>query len=295
MNYNVSNLDKNYAFEIYGASFIGEPRDETMLFVTAKVKHLLAKLKGHKHCLVFAEEGMEIPEELKVDNCFILSENPQLSYANFAIEIDRIEKEKRGARKYTLTPEGYYVGENVTIGEGAIIEPMAMIDHDVVIGKNARIGAGTIIRNAIIGDNFSCKEQTIVGSDSFFFAETGEEEFRIPSFGLVKIGNNVDLGAQAVIERGFNSHTILEDNVMIDSKVALGHDDVIGEHVTITAGATLAGLVTVGHHTYIGLNATVKQRIKIGANALVGMGAVVITNVKEDTKVFGNPAKKFGM
>ena len=82
---------------------------------------------------------------------------------------------------------------------------------------------------------------------------------------------------------------------MIDSNVAIGHDDVIGEHVTITAGATLAGLVTVGNHTYIGLNATVKQRIKIGSNSLVGMGAVVITNVKDNIKVFGNPAKKFGI
>lgn len=295
MNYNVENLDMNYSFEINGASYIGEPRDGTMLFVTSKVKHLLSKLSGHKNCLVFAETGMEISDEIKAQNCFLLSDNPQLAYAKFAKEIEQLEKEKYGKRKYTFTSDGYYVGENVVIGEGAIIEPMAMIDHDVCIGKNAHVGAGSIIRNAVIGDDFSCKERTIIGSDSFFFAETKDEEFRIPSFGLVKIGNHVDLGAQTVIERGFNSHTVLSDYVMIDSNVAIGHDDVIGEHVTITAGATLAGLVTVGHHTYIGLNATVKQRIKIGANSLVGMGAVVITNVKDNIKVFGNPAKKFGM
>lgn len=295
MNYNVKNLDKNYSFEIKGASFIGEPRDETMLFVTKKVKHLISKLKGHKNCLVFVDKEVEIPDELKEDNCFIIADNSQYEYANLAIEIDKADKEKNKTRKYTLTPEGYYVGENVIVGEGAIIEPMVMLDHDVVIGKNARIGTGTIIRNAIIGDNFSCKERTIIGSDSFFLAENEEEEFRIPSFGLVKIGNNVDLGAQTVIERGFNSHTILQDYVMLDSQVSIGHDDVLGEHVTITAGATLAGLVTVGCHTYIGMNATVKQRIKIGSNSLVGMGAVVITNVKDDIKVFGNPAKKFGI
>ncbi len=295
MNYNVKNLDKNYSFEIYGASFIGEPRDETMLFVTTKVKNLLSKLQGHKNCLVFIDEGIDIPDELKEKNCFVITENAQFAYASFAIEIDKAEKEKNKTRKYTLTPEGYYVGENVTIGEGAVIEPMAMLDHDVSIGKNAKIGAGAIIRNAVIGDNFSCKEGTVIGSDSFFLAENEDEEFRIPSFGLVKIGNNVDLGAQTVIERGFNSHTVLNDYVMIDSKVAIGHDDVIGDHVTITAGATLAGLVTVGHHTYIGMNATVKQRLKIGSNSLVGMGSVVITNVKDDIKVFGNPAKKFGI
>lgn len=295
MLYNVENLDKNYSFEINGASYIGEPRDGTMLFVTAKIKNLLPKMNGHKNCLVFAETGMEISEEMKAQNCFLLSDNPQLAYAKFAREIEQSEKEKNRKRKYTLTPDGYYLGENVVVGEGTIIEPMAMIDHDVRIGKNAYIGAGSIIRNAVIGDDFSCKERTIIGTDSFFFAEAEDEEFRIPSFGLVKIGNHVDLGAQTVIERGFNSHTVLSDYVMIDSNVAIGHDDVIGEHVTITAGATLAGLVTVGNHTYIGLNATVKQRIKIGSNSLVGMGAVVITNVKDNIKVFGNPAKKFGI
>ena len=122
----------------------------------------------------------------------------------------------------------------------------------------------------------------------------GESTFRIPSFGKVYIGNHVDISSNVTVERGFNSHTIIKDNTKIDSNVCIGHDDIIGTNVVITAGASIAGLVTIGNDVYIGLNATIKQRLSIGDGALIGMGSVVIANVKEQLNVFGNPAVKFG-
>lgn len=293
MEYNVCQINPAYDFVITGVSYIGNPVDGTVLFVTKKVKHLLKNLKSIRSCLVFIQNGIDIPVEYEKDNCFIISDDPQLDYARFAVKLSQIEKEKEQKRRYTLTLEGYYLGENVKLGDNVVIEPCCRIGHDVVIGDNAYIGFGSTINNAEIGRDFTCQERSTIGVDAFFMAE-GENKFRIPSFGKVYIGNNVDISSNVIIERGFNSHTIINDNTKIDSNVCLGHDDIIGENVVITSGASIAGLVTIEKNVYIGMNATVKQRLTIGEGALIGMGSVVISNVKEGISVFGTPAVKFG-
>ena len=294
MEYNVSKINPDYNFIIRGASFIGNPVDGTFMFVTKRVKRMLDNLKDRSNCLVFAEEGLEIPSDYEKNNCIIYAKDPQLAYAEFALEVKALNDEVESRRKYTLTPEGYYLGENVKLGDNVIIEPGCRIGHDVIIGDNSYIGYGSTIYNAEIGNNFRCLDRTSVGIEAFYMAD-GETRFRIPSFGKVIIGNNVELSSNVTVERGFNSNTIIKDNTKVDSNVCLGHDDILGENVVITSGASIAGLVTVGDNVYIGMNATIKQRLSIGNNAMVGMGAVVISNVKEGISVFGNPAVKFGL
>ena len=293
MEFNVYQINPKYNFTISGSSFIGTPVDGTVLFVTKRVKHLIKNLNEKRNCLVYVENGIEIPDDFKKNNCFIFVDDPQSAYAKFAIEVNKIEKEKERSRKYTLTPEGYYIGENVKIGNNVIIEPCCRIGHDVVIGDNAFIGFGSTIYNAEIGNNFSCLEKVSIGIDAFYMSDN-EDNFRIPSFGKVYIGDNVDFSSKITIERGFNSNTIIGSNTKIDSNVCLGHDDVLGDNVTITSGTSIAGLVTVGKNVYIGMNATIKQRLNIGNNVKIGMGAVVIANVKDNITVFGNPAVQFG-
>ena len=294
MEYNVSELNPKYDFIIHGASFVGSPQSGTFMFVTKRVKRLIVNLKDIKNCLIFVEEGLDIPSEYAIENCIIFAEDPQLAYAEFAIKAKELDNERERSRKYTLTPEGYYLGENVSLGNNVIIEQGCRIGHDVTIGDDSFIGYGSTIYNTEIGKGFRCLDRTSIGIDAFYMAD-GETRFRIPSFGKVIIGNNVELSSGVTVERGFNSNTIIKDNTKIDSNVCLGHDDILGENVIITSGASIAGLVTIGDNAYIGMNATIKQRLNIGNNAMVGMGAVVIANVKEDVSVFGNPAKKFGI
>ena len=218
MEYDVSRMDPGYRFTIHGASFIGSPRSGTVLFVTKKVRKLLENLKDAEECLVFAETGLDIPEEFRKKNCFVTADDPQRAYAEFALEFRREESERERQRKWTQTPEGAWLGENVTLGTGCVLENGCRIGHDVVLGDGAFIGAGSTVVHAEIGKGFGCLDRCSVGLDAFFMAE-GENRFRIPSFGKVFIGDR----------------------------------------------------------------------------ATVGMGAVVISNVKADTKVFGNPAVKFGI
>ena len=294
MIFDVKDIDVNYDFRVNGCSFIGQPMDNTVMFLTSKIEKCLDNMKNHKECLVFIDKDISINDEYKKNNCFIACEDPEVEYGRFLVKISKKESEKNNSRKYTITEDGYTIGENVFIGDNCLIEAGCFIDHDVVIGNNAIIKRGTTIRNAIIGDNFYSGEGTIVGAEPYFYAGEGKDKFRIPAFGKVIILKNVEVGPHVCIEKGFNSNTIIRDNVKIDSLVSIGHDDIIGKNVSITSGAVLAGLVEVSEDAFIGLNATIKQRVKIGTNSMVGMGSVVINNVKDGVTVFGNPARKLG-
>ena len=291
MKYNVGEIYPQFDFEITGASYTGCPVDNTVMFVSKKVGHLVENLKGHKNCLVFAENGIEVSEEIRRDNGFVFTDNPSLEYARFANILAEREFEAEKTKKYKPV-DGYYVGENVEIGENAYIEPGCVIGHGVKIGNSARIFAGAIIKNAVIGDNFYCNENAVIGTQSFTMADDEQgNKFRIPALGKVLIGNNVEIGVGDNISRGTCGNTILEDYVKLDVLVHVGHDAHLHKNVEITAGCIIGGFADLAEKAYMGINSAVKNRKNIGQKAIIGMGAVVIRDVEDNKTVIGNPAK----
>lgn len=293
MRFNVNEIDDRYDFFIDGASYAGNPRNNTMMFITKKVEYLLDNLSGHEQCLVFLENGIDVPEKLK-SNCFVFSDNPQLAYAEFAQQFAGKKMEIERKWGYTVTKEGYYVGHNVKIGENCYIEPNVLIGHNVIIGDNAVILSGSVIKNAEIGDGFIANEHAVIGANGFTMAENpAGKKIRIPTLGKVLIGNCVEIGAHDNISCGSGGDTVIEDHVKIDAEVHIGHDAFLAKNTEITAGAIVGGFVCTGEHAYIGINAVIRNRVRIGKNAFVGMGAVVTKSVDENITVVGNPARPF--
>lgn len=291
MQYNVKSIDSNYDFVISGVSYIGKPQDYTMMYISKKVEQLINNLEGIKCCLVFAENGISVPDNIKKNNCIVFTDNPQLDYAKCANEID---SKNRDSEKLVLTEEGYYIGNNVRIGKNAYIEPNVVIGSDCIIGNNATLLCGAVIRNSVIGDNFLTNEYAVIGSNGFTMAEDVlGNKIRIPSLGKVVIKDNVEIGAFDNISRGSAGNTQIDNNVKIDAHVHIGHDAHLEENTEITAGAIIGGFVEAGVHSYVGINAVVRNRKKLGENSFVGMGAVVTKSVDDNTVVVGNPAKEF--
>ena len=294
MVFNVSEISKGaYGFSVVGVSYAGKPKDSTAMYITKKVERLLENLRGKKQCLVFTENTIAVPDELKADNCFVLTSTPQKDYAEFVNAwAEEIEK-ANAKRKYSISPEGAYIGENVVIGKNSVLEPGCYIGHDVVIGDNARIRAGAVIKNSIIGDGFIAGENCTVGTTGFTMADDENgNKMRIPTLGDVVIGNNVEVGALTNVSRGSAGSTSLDDCVKLDSLVHIGHDVHLHKNVEIPAGAIIGGFADIGESAYVGINAVVRNRITIGERAFIGMGAVVTKSVEPDTTVVGNPAKK---
>lgn len=279
---------------INGVSYAGSPLPNTAMYITKKVEKLIDNLYSVDGCLVFAEDSIDVPEELKARHCFRLSPAPQREYAQFVTFMAEEKKRRNSRRKVTFTEGCYYIGENVTIGEGAVIEPGAYIGHDVVIGRNAHIKAGASVKDTVAGDNFIACENCTVGTTGFTMAEDEEgNKIRIATLGKVIIGNNVEVGSVSNVSCGSSGNTVIEDNVKIDSLVHIGHDAHLCKNVELPAGVIVGGFCVMEADSYAGINSTLRNRIRIGRKALIGMGAVVTKNVDDGVTVVGNPAKPF--
>lgn len=294
MEYFVNKLDSNYNFTVSGVSYIGNPKMNTAMYVSKKVAHLVKKLETLQNCLVFAEEGIEVTDELNKKNCFVFCQNPQLSYARF---VNNFAEEKRNIdskRKYKLTDAGYYLGENVQIGCNSYIEPGCLIGHDVVIGSNATILAGSIIKNAVIGDDFFCNEKAVIGSSSFtMYEDENGNKCRMATLGKVMIGNHVEIGAYDNISAGGCGDTVIEDYVKIDVLIHIGHEAHLHKNAELIAGTIVGGFADIGENAYIGINSSIRNRISIGSHSIIGMGSNVTRSVEAKETVVGNPARVY--
>lgn len=292
MKLNINSIYPEYNFDIIGTSYAGAPKENTAMYVTKKVEHLIENLRNHKNCLVFAEEGITISKEVSQDNCIVFSPNPQLAYAEFANIFAKEKLKCESEKKYVLTEEGYYLGENVSIGSNAYIEPGCLIGHDVVIGDNAYIMFGTSIKNAIIGNDFVANAHAVIGTWGYTMYEDRDGNMaRIPSLGKVVIGNHVEVGAHNSISVGSSGDTLIDDCVKLDALVYIGHDVHIYKNARIAAGVNLGGFDVIGENVFVGINACVRNRTQVGSDSIVGMGTTVIKNVDKSNTVVGNPAR----
>ena len=104
----------------------------------------------------------------------------------------------------------------------------------------------------------------------------------------VTIGEGAQFMARSTVMIGSK----IGDNVIVNTSASVDHDCNIGNHVHIAPGAVLSGNVAVGDYTHIGTGANIIQGIKIGKNVLIAAGAVVVTNISDNIRVAGVPAKK---
>src|SRR5688572_13346202 len=149
----------------------------------------------------------------------------------------------------------------------------------------------------VIGKNVQFKPNVILGEDGFGF-EQENGKYKLPlkrkehNFKVI-IGDNVEIGAGCVIDRGSWRDSVIGEGTKIDNMVHTGHNTVIGKNCMLAVGVTLGGSTTIGDNCFIGMNAMTKQGIKIADNVTIGMGAVVTKDITEPhTTWVGNPARK---
>ena len=254
MEISVSRYSNRHSFMIKGASYIGAPRSNTAMFVSKKVGELISALSNIKQCLVFAEEGLEVPDSILANHCFVFSNNPQGAYAQFTEMFFEEEEREHNGVGYTFTEKGAFISNSAKIGEKVIVEPGVVIGPEVVIGNHARIYAGAVVKNAVIGNHVIINEKAVIGANGFTMAnDENGNKIRIYSLGKVIIGDNVEIGAHDNISRGSGGDTLIEDNVKIDALIHIGHDAHLHKNVEITAGAVVGGFVDAQEGAYIGI------------------------------------------
>ncbi len=179
-----------------------------------------------------------------------------------------------GAR--TRVGAGSYIGSGTDIGGDCTLHPRVAIYDRVTIGTRCLIHSGAVI-----------------GADGFGFEMAGGSYQKVPQVGTVTIGNNVEIGANACIDRAALGVTVIGDGTKLDNMVHIAHNCVIGKHVVIAAQTGFAGGVSVGDYAVIGGQVGVGDKARIESKAIVGSGAGILTAkiVRAGEPVWGTPAR----
>jgi UDP-3-O-[3-hydroxymyristoyl] glucosamine N-acyltransferase len=186
------------------------------------------------------------------------------------------------------------IGEGSRIGDGTSIGPHVSIGRNVVIGAGCVLHANVTIYDEVsIGNKVILHSGCVIGADGFGFTmEVGRWE-KFPQVGCVEIGDFVEIGANACVDRAALGVTSIGEGSKIDNMVHVGHNCRIGKHVVIAAQTGFSGGVVVEDYAVIGGQVGIGDKARIQSGAVLGSGCGILTSkiVRAGQVVWGTPAR----
>ncbi len=188
------------------------------------------------------------------------------------------------------------VSNNATIDTGSILYPQVFIDENVKIGKNCILYPGVkVYRDCEIGDDCILHANVVIGSDGFGFAPQEDGTFKkVPQIGNVIIENQVEIGANTVIDRATMGSTVIKAGAKLDNLIQIAHNVEVGENTAIAAQAGIAGSTKIGKNCLIGGQAGFVGHITIADGTKVQAQSGINKAIKEEgTAIYGSPAMPY--
>ncbi|MFZ6861032.1 UDP-3-O-(3-hydroxymyristoyl)glucosamine N-acyltransferase [Undibacterium sp. Ji67W] len=174
------------------------------------------------------------------------------------------------------------------IGEGAVIKAGTVIGRGVVIGDNTLLHANvTIYDYCLIGSECVIHSGAVIGADGFGFANDRGQWVKIPQTGRVVIGDRVEIGANTSIDRGALADTIIEDGVILDNQIQIGHNCHIGQNTAMAGCVGVAGSARIGKNCTFGGAAMVLGHLTIVDNVHVSSASMVSRSILEPGQYTG--------
>jgi UDP-3-O-[3-hydroxymyristoyl] glucosamine N-acyltransferase len=169
-----------------------------------------------------------------------------------------------------------YIGQHVKIAAGVIIGAGTVIEDYCEIGEATQLDANvTLYHHTKIGKRSHLSSGVVVGSDGFGFANQRGVWHKVPQLGGVRIGDDVDIGANTTIDRGALEDTIIESGVKLDNLIQVGHNVKIGENTLICGCVAIAGSTIIGRNCMIGGAVCFAGHLTVCDGAMItGMTAV---------------------
>ena len=186
-----------------------------------------------------------------------------------------------------------FIGEHVIVADGAKIYPNVYLGNNVTVGKNTIIHPGVkIYHDCIIGAGVSIHAGTVIGSDGFGFAPQADGSLKkVPQIGNVVIEDNVEIGANATIDRATIGSTLIKSGAKLDNLLQIAHNVEVGNNSVIAAQSGISGSTKVGNNVMIGGQVGIVGHIKIADGSKINAQSGVSKSIKNpNSAVTGSPA-----
>ncbi len=203
-----------------------------------------------------------------------------------------------------IVEDGVVRGRDVWIGAGCIVRGGAALGDGVVllpgayVGKGAQIGPrtllhprATVLDECVVGSDCVLNAGCVIGADGFGFVRVGEEHIKIPQIGNVVLGDRVEVGACAAIDRAVTGSTTIGSGTKIDNLVQIGHNVQIGENCVLCGQVGIAGSAKIGRGTTAAGQAGIAGHLEVGEHSLVLAQAGVTHSIPPRSRVSGFPAQ----
>ncbi len=182
------------------------------------------------------------------------------------------------------------LGDDVSIGERCILQPGVVIGDDVTIGDDVHLHPNVTIRHGCrIGSRVVIQAGSVIGSDGFGYAPDGDRYHKIPHTGLVRIDDDVEIGAGNTIDRGTFGCTHIQHGVKTDNLVHIAHNVVVGAHSILVAQVGISGSATLGRHVVLAGQVGVTGHLHIGDYVMAGGKTGISKSVPEGQVISGAP------
>jgi UDP-3-O-[3-hydroxymyristoyl] glucosamine N-acyltransferase len=204
----------------------------------------------------------------------IVAERPYPYFARLSQLFNPLVSQPPGVHPSAVVAKDAGLGARVSIGAGCVIGEGVTIGDDtclyprVVVYPGCRIGSRAIVHSG-----------AVIGADGFGIAEEAGRWIKIPQIGGVRIGDDVEIGANTTIDRGALEDTVLEDGVKLDNQIQVGHNVRIGAHTAVAGCAGIAGSADIGRHCTIGGAAVILGHLRIVDAVHVSAGTLVSRSI----------------
>jgi UDP-3-O-[3-hydroxymyristoyl] glucosamine N-acyltransferase len=183
------------------------------------------------------------------------------------------------------------IEQGAEIGPGARIYPFCYVGADCLVGERAVLYPGAVLyRDVRVGARSVIHSGAVIGADGFGFVWDGSKRLKVPQVGSVRIGDDVEVGANTCIDRATAGETVIEDGVKLDNIVQIGHNVRVGEHSAIAGMSGISGSTKIGKRVLMGGGVGTRDHVTIGDDVALGGRSNVGGDITEPGEYLGTPA-----
>lgn len=289
----VGQLAKIEDASVGSLSFLSNPKYEQYLYTT-------------KASVIIVNDDLKL--DRPISGTIVRVKNAYLAFSTLLELYNKMRLNKTGIE------DRAYIDQSATIGDEAYVGAFAYVDRGAVIGKrckvyphvyigeNVKIGDDTtlfpgvsVYFDCVLGNRVTVHSGTVVGSDGFGFAPQEDGTYnKISQIGNVIIEDDVEIGANSVIDRATMGSTVIRQGVKLDNLIQIAHNVEIGKHTVIAAQSGISGSTKIGEHAVLGGQVGVVGHISIANGTQIQAQSGVNRTIAEERKRWsGTPAAPY--